>query len=162
MIAGETEMIWADHLDDASYDDFLFFGNKEKREARKAARKARRAERRADPKRIARKEKRKVFMKKLGQAYEDVGGGAAIGGAIDTLIRKPEPVGVSEQFPTGNAPGGSDFSVQLGDEREDTPKPKKSKSQTLLIAGGVVVVITVVGLVIYQGQKNKRIGSIPG
>ena len=71
MIAGETEMLWADHLGDASYDDFLFFGNKEKREARKAARKAKRAERRADPKRIARKEKRKVFFKKLGKAYEE-------------------------------------------------------------------------------------------
>ena len=162
MIAGETEMLWADHLGDASYDDFLFFGNKEKREARKAARKARREERRADPKRIARKEKRKVFMKKLGKAYEDLGGGAAIGGAIDTLIRKPERVSVSEQFPTDNAPEGSDFSVQLGDDGEDTPKPKKNTTQTLLIAGGVVFVITIVGLVIYQGQKNKHIGSISG
>lgn len=154
MIAGETEMILADHLDDDIYDEFLFFGNKEKRAKRRAARKARRAKRRSDPKRIARRERRRNFFSKLGQAYRDLGGGAAIGGAIDTMVRRPSTIPNSNEFPTQSNNTPSDFRIGIGENRPDTVE-KKDNSNMLFIVGGLVIAGGIVGLMVYQSKKNK-------
>lgn len=152
MIAGETEMLMADHLADEAYDEFIF-GSKEKRAKRRAARKARRAKRRSNPKRIARREKRRNFFSQLGQAYRDLGGGAAIGGAVDTIISKPRlqtpdlSGGLNQQAP-------SDFRVGLGNEpTKETPK----KDNTILYVALGVVILGGAGLLVYQAQKNKYV-----
>ncbi|WP_299243040.1 hypothetical protein [uncultured Aquimarina sp.] len=161
MIAGETEMLLADHLGEDAYDEFLFFGNKEKRAKRRAARKARRAKRRSDPKRIARRQIRRNFFSKLGQAYRDLGGGAAIGGAIDTMVRRPSTIPNSNEFPIQQTGAPSDFSVGIGENQQNVPE-KKDSSNILLIVGGLVVVGGIVGLMIYQSNKNKYISVNQG
>ncbi|TSE07918.1 hypothetical protein [Aquimarina algiphila] len=157
MIAGETEMLLADHVGDDTYDEFLFFGNKEKRAKRRAARKARRAKRRSNPKRIARRQKRRNFFSQLGQAYRDLGGGAAIGGAVDTIISKPAPIQIPELYGAPNNETPSDFRVGFGNEStKETPKKDKTTTTILYVALGVVVVGGI-GVLAYQAQKNKYV-----
>lgn len=140
MIAGETQYLLSDHLGDTDeYDDFLFFGNKEKRLERRAARKTRRLQRRNSPKRLARKQKRKDFFKKVGKAYEDLGGGTAIGGAIDTLVSKKPQIVASTTEP-------SDFQVDVG-VNDDTKKDNTLQtviyiSLGVLVVGGIAVLAT--------------------
>jgi hypothetical protein len=167
MIAGETEMLLADHIDDDVYDDFLFFGNKEKRAKRRAARKARRAKRRAKRRsdRIHRKQNREGFLSKLGDVYKDLGGGAAIGGAIDTIISKPVPTPIQDTYPEQMMNTPSDFRVDIGDQKvyggdnksTIAVPQKKDNTNTILIIGGVVVMASIVGLAIYQSQKDKYV-----
>ncbi len=155
MIAGETEVIVGDYIGDDAYDDFLFFGNKEKRAQRKAARKARRLQRRSTPKRIERRRKRKEFWQKMGSVYNELGGGAAIGGAIDHLIRKPQPLpdmqGTSDwSLPNnGRNDRSSDIAMGLGNNT------KSKESNTPLIIGGVVLGLGAIGIIAYQLKKNK-------
>lgn len=156
MIAGETEMLMADHLDDDAYDEFLFFGNKEKRAKRRAARKARRAKRRSSPKRIARREKRRNFFSQLGQAYRDLGGGAAIGRAVDTITSKPRPIQIPEMYGEQNQEPPSDFRVGFGNEASrETPKKDNSSIMLYAVLGGVVAVG--IGVLVYQSRKNKYV-----
>ena len=155
MIAGETEIIVGDYLEDNAYDDFLFFGNKEKRAKRKAARQARRLKRRSAPKRIERREKRRAFWQKMGNVYNELGGGAAIGGAIDHLIRKPQPLpdlqGSNDWSLGQNANNNQNSDVTLG-LRDDQ---RRKESNMPLIIGGVVLIAGVVGVALYQKSKNK-------
>ena len=155
MIAGETEMLLADHLDDEAYDEF-FFGNKEKRAKRRAGRKARRAKRRSDPKRIARRERRRNFFSQLGKAYRDLGGGAAIGGAVDTIVSRPRPIQTPDLSGGQNQEAPSDFRVGLRNEStNETPK----KDNTILYVALGVVILGGAGLLVYQTQKNKNVNS---
>ncbi|QKX04139.1 hypothetical protein HN014_04195 [Aquimarina sp. TRL1] len=160
MIAGETEMMLADHVGEEAYDEFLFFGNKEKRAKRRAARKARRAKRRSNPRRISRRAKRRNFFSQLGQAYRDLGGGAAIGGAIDTIVSKPSPIQISEMSKEENQGLPSDFKVGLGSEAS-RGTPKKDNSMVVYaLVGGVVAVG--IGVLVYQSQKNKNVSINQG
>ncbi|WP_281989718.1 hypothetical protein [Aquimarina aggregata] len=156
MIAGETEMLLAEHIGDETYDEFLFFGNKEKRGKRRAARKAKRAKRRSSPKRIARREKRRTFFSQLGQAYKDLGGGAAIGGAVDTIISTPRPIPMPEVYGAPHKETPSDFKVGFGNEvPEEAPKKDTTTTTLLYVALGVVVVVGGIGVFAYGAQKNK-------
>lgn len=148
MIAGETEQLLADYLNDEMYDEFLFFGNKEKRLKRRAERKARRLKRRTTPKRLARKQKRKDFLEKVGKAYQDLGGGAAIGGAIDTLVSKPQPTQNIVETP-------SDYQVNIGDNEYD--KKEDKTTQTVIYVAIGVVLLGGIGTLVYQSSKNKYI-----
>lgn len=154
MIAGETEVLVGDYLEDEVYDEFLF-GSKEKRAKRRAARRARRAKRRSDPKRIARKARRKQFFSRLGQAYRDLGGGAAIGGALDTVIRNPsiDPTMGGTGIQETDTP--SDFRMNIGDGTNRTPSP--NNNNTLWIVGGMVVVGGIIALAVYQSRKKNYI-----
>ncbi|WP_298546143.1 hypothetical protein [uncultured Aquimarina sp.] len=152
MIAGETEMLMTDHLDDEAYDEFIF-GSKEKRAKRRAARKARRAKRRANPKRIARRQKRKNFFSQLGQAYKDLGGGAAIGGAIDTIISKPTPIPLPELYADQKGDTPSDFRVGIGNEATNQT-PKKDPTTTILYVAIGVLVVGGIGVLAYKAQKK--------
>jgi hypothetical protein len=149
MIAGETEYV----LEDQLHDDF--FGNKEKRRKRRAARKARRMarreKRRSDPKRIARRERRRTLFSKLGEAYRDIGGGQAIGGAVDTLLNKPIP---TDSMSQGETP--KDFSLGLGTDTKDAhQKEKKANYTPYIIGGGVLLGLGVVGVMLYKtNQRN--------
>jgi len=172
MIAGETEMLLADHIGDDAYDEFLFFGNKEERAKRRAARKARRAKRKAKRRvdRSIRKQNKGSFFSKLGEVYNDLGGGAAIGGAIDTIIRKPDPIPVTNTpYPQQTMDTPSDFSVNVGgktvfgndirsrqNRTQNTPV-KKDHTSTIIIVAGAVFLVSIVGLAIYQNQKGKYV-----
>ncbi len=170
MIAGETEILLADHIGDDAYDDFLFFGNKEKRAKRRAARKARRAKRKAKRRadRLIRKQHQGNFLSKLGEVYDDLGGGAAIGGAIDTIIRKPDPV-TNSPYPEQTMDTPSDFNVNVGgktvfgnDNRREQNPPgntpvKKDHTSTIIIVAGAVFMVSILGLAIYQSQKGKYV-----
>lgn len=151
MIAGETELLMSDYLEDEGYDDFLF-GSKEKRAKQRALRQAKRAKRRSDPKRIARRAKWKQLSSKIGQAYRDLGGGAAIGGAIDTIVSNPriDPMGRTALQETTMP---SDFEMDIGDD-DRTPK---NNDPTLWIVGGVVVVGGIIALAVYQSRKKNYI-----
>ncbi|TPN85797.1 hypothetical protein [Aquimarina algicola] len=178
MIAGETESLLSDHFGE-EYDDFLF-GNKEQREKRKAARiarrkvrrsarvnkrKARQAARAADPvrierqaRRIARKtdpsriERRTNFFSRLGEAYRGLGGGAAIGGAVDSLLRKPIPI----QSP-GQPPKNSDYNFGLQNpDRMNDRRERDRNNNTPLIVAGVVVVLALGGVMLYKSNQNSN------
>lgn len=153
MIAGETEMLVTDQFGDDAYDDFLFFGNKAKRAKRRAARKARRAKRRLNPKRIARRQKRRHFFSQLGQAYKDLGGGAAIGGAVDTIINKPAPI--PEAYKPQQSERPSDFKVGLRNKPTSETLQKDASPNIVLYMALGVVVVGGIGVLVYQAQKNK-------
>ncbi len=145
MIAGETEYV----LDDQLHDDF--FGNKEKRRKRRAARKARRLRRRSDPKRLARKKRRRSFFSKLGEAYRDIGGGQAIGGAVDTILSKPIATDTGTQEETSE-----DFSIGLGTDTKNRNQKEKKTNYTPYIIGGVVL-LGLGGVMIYKSNQNKYV-----
>ena len=155
MIAGETQMLWAEEQGDQMYDDFLFFGSKEKRAKRKAERKTKRARRRTDPKRIARKANRKILFSQLGQAYRDLGGGAAIGGAIDTVLTKPRPI-LGSELNQNQFGDSSDFTLGLNGVNNAELEARNRRNTFLYVALGVVAVGGI-GLLVYQSQKNKYV-----
>ncbi len=133
------------------YDDF--FGDKAKRAERRAARKARRAARRMKPKRIARRAKRKRFFSQLGQAYKDLGGGAAIGGAIDTIINPT----ASQNLLTPQSVANS--SMRTDDIHTDQDKKDSKDNTTTIVLYAVlgVVVVGSIGAMVYHSQKDKYI-----
>jgi len=153
MIAGETEMLLADYITDDTYDDFLFFGNKEKKAKRKAARKARRIIRRAAPKRIARRQRRRDSIAKLGQIKRDLGGWSAIGNAIDTISRPRttglDPIGIAPNQP-GEIP--SDFTLDVGTD----PLEQSRTATSTMVLYGVLGVVVVGGLVLLYKTSNKK------
>lgn len=153
MIAGETEMLLAEHIGDDVYDEFLFFGNKAKKAKRKAARKARRVKRRSNPKRIARRQNRKNLFSQLGKAYKDLGGGAAIGGAIDTIASTPTSLQIPGGYGEQNEES-SDFKLGFGNDTSKEP-PKKDTTVLYIVLG--VVIVGGIGVLAYGAQKNKYI-----
>ncbi len=175
MIAGETEQLLEDHLEDD------FFRSKEERLKRRAMRKARRAERKAkradqkairvsrremrrsEPKRVERRARRRSFGSKLGEVYHQIGGATTIGSAVDTLFSKPIPQAydpnVSSIATAKEAP--KDYSFGLNSKGENATKEEgatkeKKKNYTPFIIGGVVAVgLLGLGILMYKSnQKN--------
>ena len=128
------------------YQEDAFFGNKKKRKARRQARKARRAVRNANPKVIARKARQKVFAKKIGNVYRDIGGATAIGQAVDTLLNPIQ---------TDSLESSSDFELGLssGQEQDDTSDEKSGIPVLFFVIGGVLV-IGIIGVVIYKKRQS--------
>lgn len=129
------------------YDDFLF-GSKEKR----AKRKQKRIERRNSPKRVARRKKRKEFFKKLGDAYRDIGGATAIGGAIDTITGMNPPITPNPENNTRDTTFAQDYSIGIATpQTRDKPKEKSNTPMLLFVVGGIFIIgITGVLLVHYN------------
>ncbi len=179
MIAGETEQLLEDHLEDD------FFRSKEERLKRRAMRKARRAERKAkrvskrvgrkanrvsrremrksEPRRIARRTRRGNFGSRLGQVYHQIGGAATIGSAVDTLFSKPIPqaydTNVSSIGMAKEAPKDYSFGLNARDEtatNEENVTKDKKKNYTPFIIGGVAAVgLLGLGILMYKSnQKN--------
>ena len=150
MITGETEQLLDDHLQE-EYDDF--FGNKKKRRARRAARKAKRLQRRtirrSEPKRVARRAKRKQFFKDVGQVYNDIGGATAIGTAIDSLTKPKTP-----DYTSSATTEPTDFSIDIGAPK--VPEEEKKGIPTIVYVLGGVAVVGVIGLAIMSSNKNKQ------
>lgn len=160
MITGETEALVQAHLLD-DYDDF--FGNKKKRQARRAKRKARRLARRLErnsAKKAAQgSEKRGGFFNDVGQIYKDIGGGAAIGGVIDSIIM-PKDTPSDTLLPQAD-PVGSDYELSIAaDEKNEEPENEKKGIPTAIYIVGGIVIVGIVGLLILN-QKNKQTQPYP-
>lgn len=135
MIAGETEA-WIAHNtgDQASYDNFLFFGRKKKskeRQEKKAARKAR----------------RKSFWNNLGQSIKDSGGIAGIAGSVEELVSPTK----SKEAP--NEPGDFEFGLKQPD---DPAGEKKAVPTSMYIVGGAVIL----GIGVYAFSYMKKVKHI--
>ena len=127
-------------------EEDAFFGSRKRRKRRRERRKQRRAKRRSNPKVIARREKRRVFGKKLGQAYRDIGGATAIGSAIDTLVSPIEP--------QGSEPS-KDFEIGLlADQDQVKEEEKKNNNLTIYFVVGGILVAGIVGVYIYKKRKS--------
>ena len=136
-----------DFIVEEDYQEDAFFGNKKKRRTRRNARKARRVNRKSKPKVIARKARRKVFSKKIGNVYRDIGGAKAIGRAVDTLLNpvQSDPI---------NAP--SDFEVGLLDREGDTIEPEeKGGIPVLFFVIGGALIVGVIGVFIYKKRQSQ-------
>ncbi|WP_062062711.1 hypothetical protein [Aquimarina longa] len=158
MIAGETEQFIEDHLGEEQYDDF--FRSKAERIKRRALRKAKRQARKKERQQI-RKERRLAnirrggFFSRLGQAYRDLGGGQAIGGAVDTVLTKPIPVQSQEL--------AKDYNIGLKNNAKDTTSKddalnddKKKPNYTPYIIGGVALLfVGIAGVILYNNNQKK-------
>lgn len=137
-MTGDSLLEYTDLEEDA------FFGSRKKRRRRKARRKKRRAMRKARPKVIARKERRKVFTKKIANVYRDIGGATAIGQAVDSLL-------IPTRSDTVNTP--NDFEISLTPQDEQTPKGAKGVPMGFIVIGGILV-LSVVGVIIYKKRQS--------
>ena len=124
-------------------EEDAFFGNRKKRKRRRARRKKRRGLRKARPKVIARKERQKVFKRKVANVYRDIGGASAIGQAVDSLL-------TPTRTDTLNTP--NDFEINLTPQDEQAPKGAKGIPTAFFVIGGILV-LSVVGVVIYKKRQ---------
>jgi len=124
-------------LDPIYSEDAFIFGRRKRRKARREKRRKRKAARDADPKIIARRERSKEFGRKLGAAYQDIGGASAIGRAIDSLTT------TSTRATTTT----NDSNINLGLNPELTDNNAQNTPQN----NGVPVLIYVLGGVIIIG-----------
>ncbi|GGG36065.1 hypothetical protein GCM10011344_41200 [Dokdonia pacifica] len=119
-------------------DDDSFFGSKKKRKRRRARRKKRRTTRKA---------RQKLFAKKVGNVYREIGGATAIGQAVDTLLN---PV----QTDTSNTPSDFEIGLPSNDGQTDIASESKGIPTAFFIIGGVLVV-GVIGVIIYKKKTIK-------
>ncbi|MFC4636615.1 hypothetical protein ACFO3O_22110 [Dokdonia ponticola] len=136
----------ADYIEE-DYQEDAFFGNKKKRKARRKARKARRAIRKTSPRILARKARQKVFAKKIGNVYRDLGGASAIGQAVDTLLN---PIQIDSQ----EVPSDFELGLLSQEEQDDAPTEKQGIPVLFFVLGGVLVV-GVIGVVIYKKRQSQ-------
>lgn len=166
MIAGETEYLLDQQFQEDSYDDF--FRSKAERAKRKAARKARRLTRRSiriakredkRAKRIANRQNGKgTLFSKLGNVYQDLGGGAAIGSAVDTILSKPVPIpDMDSQTPEKDKEYS--FGLQAKDANTASGSSEKKKTNyTPIIIGGVAFTLVVIaGVVLYTNNQKEYV-----
>ncbi len=126
-------------------EEDAFFGSRKKRKRRRARRKKRRTLRKARPKVMARKERQKVFTRKVANVYRDIGGATAIGQAVDSLL-------TPTRTDTLNTP--NDFEINLTPQDEEAPKGTKGIPTAFFVIGGVLV-LSVVGVIIYKKRQAK-------
>ncbi len=153
---------------DSTAEDAFIFGNATQRAARRKRRKERRAQRKArrearknDPKRIARKVKRKDFWKRMGNAYEDIGGGAAVGSAIDTLLKKSERQEASHTINTQNGNTTTDGRAEKARENTGagtaTDTKALKKDPTLWYIAGGIVGLSILSYVVIRSNKHTNL-----
>ena len=127
-------------------EDAFIFGNRKKRKARREKRRKRKASRMADPKFIARKQRQKALGRKLGQAYQDIGGASAIGRAVDRLTRPAY---------TNPAQSSGGISSPLLTDPSIADSSQKAKAiPTLVYVLGSVLIIGSIGLLILKTRKR--------
>ncbi|MFC4633508.1 hypothetical protein ACFO3O_06295 [Dokdonia ponticola] len=139
-------------MDDALFaymesEEDAFFGSRKKRKRKRARRKKRRTLRQARPEVIARKERQKVFVKKLGNVYRDIGGATGIGQAVDSLLN---PI-----TPPSSLDNSNDFEIRLTPQDEQTPRGSEAGVPTIFFVIGGLLVLGVVTLVIYKKRQAK-------
>ncbi len=127
-------------------DEDSFFGSKKKRKRRRARRKKLRTTRKARPKVIARKARQKLFAKKVGNVYREIGGATAIGQAVDTLLN---PV----KTDTLNTPSDFEIGLPSNDGQTDIASESKGIPTAFFIIGGLLVV-GVIGVIIYKKRQS--------
>jgi len=130
-----------------AYDeqDAFIFGSRKKRKARREKRRQRKAARASDPKIIARRERSKAFGRKLGAAYQDIGGASAIGRAIDSLTTSRTSVTPDTNISLGLA------TDTLTNIPEQTPQ-NRGIPTLVYILGGIVIIG---GVTLFIIKRNK-------
>lgn len=131
MIAGEMTTMLERELDTGEYyDNFLFFGKKK--------------DKGKGPDDAEKKAKRKAFMQKVGQTFNQMGGAQGIGQTIDSvrgLFGKPK---TDDESP-------SDYEIKVGDK----PKPDPSPEKKVPVAVWIVAALAVGGLSLWLITRSK-------